>query len=142
MQAEPISVVIRPVTPADAPAWEALRRDLWPEDPESHAVEIAAFFANTIEEPVAVLVAEDVAGTMLGFAELSIRFDLPSLEQKQVGYIEGLYVIPSARGRGITGELLRAVRRWAHAQKCEALASDRAERVVIDRRFRPKQISS
>jgi len=141
MELEPIALIIRPITPADAKAWETLRCDLWPEEPESHAVEIAAFFEKKLEEPIAVLVAENKAGTIVGFAELSIRFDIPSFEQERVGYIEGLYVIPSARGRGITGELLRAVRRWAHEQKCEALASDRAERVVIDRRFHPKQIS-
>ena len=125
-------MVVRAITPSDAPAWGALRRELWPENPESHAVEIAAFFANGIEEPVAVLVAEDSAGAIIGFAELSIRFDVAGLEQMRTGYIEGLYVIPQARGRGVAGELLRAVRPWARQMECVALASDRAGRVIID----------
>jgi len=70
MQEQPIAVVVRPITPADAPAWETLRRALWPDDRESHAVEIAQFFANTIEEPIAVLVAENEAGVIVGLAEL------------------------------------------------------------------------
>jgi aminoglycoside 6'-N-acetyltransferase I len=135
MKRDPIPVVVRAITPSDAPAWEAMRRDLRPEDPESHTVEIAAFFANGIEEPVAVLVAEDTTGTMIGFAELSIRFDAAGLAQMRTGYIEGLYVIPQARGRGVAGELLRAVRRWARQQECVALASDRAERVIIAPHF-------
>jgi aminoglycoside 6'-N-acetyltransferase I len=135
MQNGPIAVVIRAIAPAEAAAWEAMRRALWPEDPASHAVEIAAFFANTLKEPVAVLVAESEAGTMLGFAELSIRFDVAGLEQKRAGYIEGLYVSPPARGRGVAGKLLRAIRAWASAPGSVALASDRAERVIIDPHF-------
>jgi aminoglycoside 6'-N-acetyltransferase I len=135
MQKEPIPVVVRAITPTDAPAWEAMRRDLWPGDDAGHAAEINAFFANTLEEPVAVLVAENAAGAMVGFAELSIRFDVAGLAQKRAGYVEGLYVSPPARGRGVTGELFRAVRRWAREQGCVALASDRAERVIVDRHF-------
>jgi aminoglycoside 6'-N-acetyltransferase I len=112
-----------------------MRRALWPGDDAGHAAEVASFFANTLEEPVAVLVAENAAGAMIGFAELSIRFDVAGLDHKRVGYIEGLYINPPARGRGVTGELFRAVRRWAREQGCVALAGDRAERVIVDRRF-------
>ena len=127
---------IRPVGPADADAWEQLRCDLWPEGRADHAPEIASFFAGKLAEPAAVLVAEDPVGKLVGFAELSIRTDLPPLLGRRAGYVEGLYVVPDARGRSVAWSLLRVSRDWARQQQCTAFASDRAGRVIIDRRLR------
>jgi len=82
-------VTIRPIEPSDAATWERLRRNLWPEDPKSHAVEIASFFAGSLAEPQAVLVAQE-GPNLIAFAELSIREDFPGLAGKRVGYVEGL----------------------------------------------------
>jgi len=130
-----MQVRVRPVVRDDAATWESLRRDLWPEGAESHASEIESFFAGTLEEPAAVLVAEGLTRAIVGFAELSIRTDIPGLEGKRVGYVEGLYVIPAVRQQGIARKLLHASRGWARKQGCDAFASDRAERIVIDRSF-------
>ena len=81
------------------------------------------------------MMAEDSVGKLVGFAELSIRTDLPPLQGSHVGYVEGLYVVPDARGCGVARSLLRVLRDWARQQKCTAFASDRAGRAVIDRRF-------
>ena len=93
------------------------------------------FFAGSLEEPVAVLVAECPPGTIVGFAELSIRDDLPGLQGKRVGYVEGLYLRPEARHRGVAEKLLQASRTWARQQKCTAFASDRADRIIIDKGY-------
>lgn len=127
-------MTIRPIEPSDAATWERLRRDLWPEDPESHAVEIASFFADSLAEPQAVLVAQE-GPNLIAFAELSIREDFPGLAGKRVGYVEGLYVAPAFRGRGIARTLLSASRSWARENHCDAFASDRAERIIVDPRF-------
>jgi aminoglycoside 6'-N-acetyltransferase I len=119
----------------DAPVWEAMRRDMWPDGADDHAGEIAMFFAGRLEEPDAVLMAEDETGTVVGVAELSIRGDVAGLEGQRAGYVEGLYVQPEVRGRGVARTLMRASRMWAHQQKCTAFASDRAGRVVIDKTF-------
>ena len=128
-------MLIRPVELRDATTWERLRSELWPVEAWTHAPEIAAFFAGTLQEPQAVLVAEDDAGTIIAFAELSIRWDIPGLEGKPTGYVEGLYVVPPHRGRGIARSLLIASRDWARARHCVAFASDRAERLIIDPKF-------
>jgi aminoglycoside 6'-N-acetyltransferase I len=128
-------VNVRPVRPSDAEAWERLRCELWPEGSAEHAREIASFFAGTLDEPSAVMMAEDSVGKLVGFAELSIRTELPPLQGSHVGYVEGLYVVPDARGCGAARSLLRVSRDWARQQKCTAFASDRAGRVVLDRRF-------
>jgi aminoglycoside 6'-N-acetyltransferase I len=112
-----------------------MRTDLWPDGAADHATEIAMFFAGTLVEPDAVLIAENVVGKIVGFAELAIRNDLASLEGKNVGYVEGLYVPPEFRGHGIARKLLQASRSWAREQKCAGFASDRAGRIIIDPNF-------
>ena len=128
-------MTIRTIATPDALAWQALRCELWPDGANDHAREIAMFFAGTLPEPIAVLVAESDDGTIIAFAELSIRTDLAGLENRPVGYVEGLYVIPGFRHQGVARQLLQASRSWARAQKCLAFASDRAERIVIDPTF-------
>lgn len=135
MNATLLAVKIRPVRVADAEAWEQSRCDLWPDGRADHAAEIAAFFAGTLDEPEAVLLAEDSEDKLVAFAELSIRTDLSSLIGARVAYVEGLYVVPEVRGRGIARQLLRASVDWARQQRCTAFASDRADRVIIDPRY-------
>ena len=127
-------MIIRPVEPSDASAWETMRQDMWPEDPESHAREIAAFFEGTLAEPQAVFVVQD-GSALLAVMELSIRDDLDNFKGKRVGYVEGLYVIPAFRGQGIVRSLLRTAREWAQKNGCDAFASDRAERLIVDPSF-------
>jgi aminoglycoside 6'-N-acetyltransferase I len=131
----PLQIRIRSVVREDALAWESLRRDLWPDGAEGHAAEIASFFAGTLEEPDAVLVAESPAGAIVGVAELSLRLDLRGFEGQRVGYVEGLYVCPELRQRGVARRLLQASRDWARQQGCTTFASDRAERIIVDRSF-------
>jgi len=92
-------VIIREVRPDDVADWLAMRRELWP-DGDDHGVEIAAFFTGSLEEPQAVLVVEE-DGLLIGVAELSFRRDVAGLEGKLTGYVEGLFVRPAFRGRGV-----------------------------------------
>ena len=86
-------------------------------------------------EPEAVIVAETSDGDFVAFVELSIRLDLPRLAGHRVGYVEGLYVRPEIRRQGSARRLLQASRSWARQQKCTAMASDRAGRIILDRSF-------
>jgi aminoglycoside 6'-N-acetyltransferase I len=129
-----MTVRIRAITPIDAETWSELRGDLWPGD--DHRPEVDAFFRGELPEPLEVLVAEGDAGTIVGFVELSIRSEVPGTSSKRVGFIEGLYVVPSSRGTGVTRVLLASSREWAHLRGCEAFASDRADRFIVDPRFR------
>jgi aminoglycoside 6'-N-acetyltransferase I len=111
-----------------------MRRDLWPETPEDHAGEIAAFFAGTLSEPQAVFVVQE-GPALVAFAELSIRTDIEELPGRRVGYVEGLYIEPAFRHSGLARRLLSVARLWARQHNCEACASDRAERIIVDPRF-------
>lgn len=128
-------VKIRAITHADAAVWLVLRCALWPGDDNGHAAEIASFFAGTLEEPDAVLLAEDEAGRTVAHAELAIRPKLEGVAHGPVGYVEGLYVIPEVRNQGVAKQLLEVSRAWAKDHGCAAFASDRAGRVVIDQTF-------
>lgn len=126
-------MIVREIRPEDAAEWLAMRCELWP-DGDDHDVEIAAFFAGSLAEPEAVLVAED-DGLLIAVAELSARRDVAGLEEKLTGYVEGLLVRPAFRGRGVAMRLLRASQEWARSRGCVAFASDRAGRVVVDLGF-------
>jgi aminoglycoside 6'-N-acetyltransferase I len=108
---------------------------MWPDGSDDHAEEIASFFAGTLPEPDAVMIAETGDRTAVALLELSIRRDIPGLKGQPVGYVEGLYIQPKARGRGLARQLLQESRSWAHRQNCIGFASDRAGRIVIDRGF-------
>lgn len=127
-------MVIREVRPSDDAAWESMRCDLWPDGAHEHAGEIASFLAGKLQEPSAVFLAED-EGSPVGVIELSIRDHVPGFAGKRTGYVEGLYVVPQRRGSGIARELLRVAKQWASDNHCDAFASDRADRLIIDRGF-------
>jgi aminoglycoside 6'-N-acetyltransferase I len=69
--------------------------------------------------------AQDEAGRALGFVEVSARHDyVNGTEHSPVGFIEGIYVVPRARKRGVARALLRAAQRWSAAAGCREMASD------------------
>lgn len=118
-------LLVRPVGPSDTEAWLRMRCALWPEGSEAeHRTEIAAFLGRSAREPAAVLLAEDDAGRPLGFVELSIRPCAEGCRTNRVAYLEGWYVVPDARRRGVGRSLVGAAERWARAQGCTEFASD------------------
>ena len=113
-----------------------MRTMLWPADPEdtpedtpedaydNHADEIARYFAGELHEPLAVLLCFADDATPLGFIELNIRNYAEGCATNRVGYVEGWYVEPHARRRGIGRALFAAGEAWARAQGCTEMASD------------------
>lgn len=102
-----------------------MRNALWPEDETKwHAAEIEKFFAGQLRMPLAVLVAENELGGLIGFAELSIRAFAEGAVTDRVAYLEGWYVDPPERRRGVGRALLAVAEDWARAQKCAEFGSD------------------
>jgi aminoglycoside 6'-N-acetyltransferase I len=101
-----------------------MRCDLWPEEGViEHGAEIDAFFAGTLKMPLAVLIALDGSGA-IGFAELSIRAYAEDCVTDRVAYLEGWYVVPHARRRGVGRALVVAAEQWAVNQGCTEFGSD------------------
>ena len=118
------ALLIRPVERADAVVWERMRAALWPDDSGSHATEITRFFSGDITNPLDVLVACSGAGVPLGFIELSIRSYAEGCTTDRVAFVEGWYVEPGHRRRGIGTALMRAAEEWGRVNKCTELGSD------------------
>ena len=116
---------VRVASPADKEAWLRMRRALWPEDEgDSHAREIGEFFAGRLHMPLDVLLAFDENGNAVGFAELSIRPYAEDCVTDRVAYLEGWYVEPHARRRGVGRALIVVAEKWAKSQGCTEFGSD------------------
>jgi aminoglycoside 6'-N-acetyltransferase I len=116
-------MTVRPAAPADVKGWLRMRCALWPEGQNDHPAEIEDFFAGHAREPLAVLVAED-GGSLLGFVELSIRNIAEGCSSGRVAYLEGWYVEPSERRRGIGRALVAGAEQWGRTQGCTEFGSD------------------
>jgi len=107
---------------ADAASLARLRHALWPDGSEAeHRREIERSFGGGQTAPL--LVAEDRSG-LLGFAELSIRPYAEGCKTDRVGFLEGWFVIPRARHRGVGRKLVAAAEAWARSAGCTEFASD------------------
>lgn len=73
----------------------------------------AAFFLAYAEE------------TAIGFAQCGLRHDyVEGTSSSPVGYLEGIYVLPDHRHKGIAKQLLKECEGWAKAKGCTEFASD------------------
>ena len=118
-------VLVRPATRDDAAVWLRMRCVLWPEGSrEEHAKEIEAFLSGGLTMPLAVLLAVDGGEGPVGFVELSIRPYAEDCVTDRVAYLEGWYVEPGFRRRGIGRALVEAAEAWGRAQGCAEFGSD------------------
>jgi predicted dinucleotide-binding enzyme/GNAT superfamily N-acetyltransferase len=116
---------VRHARPGDAPGWAALRHALWPDQsPEELRAEAEAFFTAPDQRLAAVLVAQPATNGLVGFAELSLRPYAEDCLTSPVAFLEGWYVVPSARRHGVGGALVAAAEDWAREEGCREFASD------------------
>jgi len=102
--------------------WVEMRLALWPDTlAADHRAEVESSLAE--RDRYASFLCEDEAGV----AEASIRHDyVNGCETSPVGFLEGIYVLPAYRRRGVARALITAVERWATSRGCQELASDTA----------------
>ena len=118
-------IPVRPVAPADRAEWLRMRVALWP-DEEELAVDVEAYLEGRPTRPpslVAVFVATDPSDRPVAFLELAVREYAEGCEGP-TPYVEGWYVDPHARRRGVGHALLAAAERWAREHGYRELASD------------------
>jgi aminoglycoside 6'-N-acetyltransferase I len=116
--------MIEACTSVGQPGWLSLRRALWPEPSEAeHLAEMAEFVRRP--ERYVQFVAYDGSGLAVGFIEASIRGDyVNGTESSPVAFMEGVYVLPGHRRRGVARDLVAAVCDWAVARGLREFASD------------------
>ncbi len=121
------SLLVRPARPSDRPALALARAALWPDGTvEQHDAELAAIFGAGVFStmPYDILVAE-FAGNVVGFLEVGLRSHADGCDAHHaVAFIEGWYVEPHARRRGVGRALMAAAEEWGRARGCREAASD------------------
>ena len=111
--------MIKPVTFENKNDWAELVISLWPELTANKALQDLADGGHPHEY------LYYVDGQPVAFMSLSLRHDyVEGTSSSPVGYLEGIYVNPGHRKRGIAGELVRFAKQWAIKQGCTELASD------------------
>jgi len=120
----PPKTVIERCSSLDQPGWLELRLALWP---DATADEHRGYMAISLAQPERYLqlMLYDDRRQPLGFIEGSIRSDyVNGTESSPVGFIEGVYVVPARRRKGVARQLYAAIADWARARGCRELASD------------------
>jgi len=102
--------------------WLELRLRLWPEFPEA---EHSHDMGDAVARGHFVRVAVTASGSAIGFVEASKRVDyVNGTTSSPVAFLEGLYVEPPWRLKGVARALVELVEAWAAAEGCTELASD------------------
>ena len=115
-------MIVRPAQEADRPAWAAMRHLLWDDfDPAELEAELAEL--ERLETPYVTLVAEAEDG-LVGFAEVSVRSVAEGCPPGPAAYLEGIWVEPGHRRRGVARALLAAAESWARDRGLAHLGSD------------------
>ena len=118
------NAVIERCASLDQPGWLEMRLALWP---DATADEHRGYMAISLAQPERFLqlMMYDEKRLAVGFIEGSIRSDyVNGTETSPVGFVEGVYVIPAMRRKGVARHLFAAIGDWAHARGCRELASD------------------
>jgi aminoglycoside 6'-N-acetyltransferase I len=116
---------VRPISADDAHMWATMRARLWrAADAQELAAEADVFLrGDNIPTIAAVFLAEDDASP-LGFLELAVRSFSDGCDSMPVPHVEGWYVEPNARGRGVGRALMQAAEDWSRSHGFTELASD------------------
>ena len=118
-------MVVEKARPRDAADWQAMREALWPNggDTGTHADDIARLLNDPGE--TVNFIARTAEGAALGFAEASLRRDyVNGCDTSPVVFLEGIYVVPEARGQGVARALVSEIEAWGLSAGCSEFASD------------------
>lgn len=104
--------------------WLTLRAEFIPELPPAEQQAFLREFASHAAGFRAFIATGDLDQPR-GFAEVAVRSDyVNGCKHRPVLYLEGIYVRPQYRGRGIARALCQAAERWGRQQGCREFASD------------------
>ncbi len=100
--------------------WVTLRSKLWPpsreDDFKKEILEILS------DSKSSAFLAFD--NSSIGLIEVSIHDAADGCDTRNVGFIEGLYVVPDYRRRGVAKQLIERCYEWFRSKGCKEVASD------------------
>ena len=120
----PTKTTIERCNTLEQPGWLDFRLALWP---DASAEDHRGYMAISLAQPERFLqlMMYDEHRQPVGFIEGSIRTDyVNGTETSPVGFVEGVYVAPAWRRKGVARQLFAAIGDWAQARGCRELASD------------------
>ena len=93
---------------------------------DNHDVtELREEFAELLKSEEAACFLACESGVPVGFAQCQLRHDyVEGTQTSPVGYLEGIFVWPEFRHRGLAKQLLGACESWAKEKGCMEFASD------------------
>lgn len=96
--------------------------DLWTDFPQNKLEKALREIENS--ETKEVFLAKD-KDAFAGFVYVSIRNDyVEGADSSPTGYLEGIYVKPNYRNRGLTRELFALGEKWVIQKGCHQIGSD------------------
>ncbi|MEL7483903.1 MAG: GNAT family N-acetyltransferase [Planctomycetota bacterium] len=112
-------MLVRPVQPTDIGTWVELRIALWPDAADDARGEALSYLQTGAIEGRAhgCFLAESSDGAAVGFAEVSECGNARC-------HLEGWYVVPAVRRRGVGRALIKACEQWAAARGASRFTSD------------------
>jgi len=117
-----MDMTIRTIVENDRADWARLRDALWPGSLAAQETETRNYFANAAATPVVFVAEED--GQLVGFLELDFRRYAAGCSSSPVPFIEGWYVEPGVRQKGIGRALVAAAEARVRAEGHHEIASD------------------
>jgi len=115
-------VAVREIVASERSDWLRMRNALWPGSLTDHDAETQRYFDERNDR--AVTYVAEVDGRLVGFLELDYRTYAEGCESSPVPFVEGWYVAPEMRGRGVGRALVEAAEARARAEGYHEIASD------------------
>lgn len=104
------------------PVWKRMRQELYPGlEPEFHDGEME-WIRDSKEAAAYIALADD--GEPVGLLEVSLRNVVDGCIGGPVGYVEGIYLEPSFRRKGLGAKLMEFATDWCRKRGCNDMATD------------------
>lgn len=105
--------------------WAQLRAALWPDySVEYHRDEVLHAYVSG-NDKAAAFICQTGTDEVIGFAEVTLRSDyVNGCETSPVLFLEGIYVRPDHRRRGVARVLCNSAADWGASMGCAEFASD------------------
>ena len=100
----------------------AIARMLWPSHEKE---ELEQEFRVLLHNPDTAVFLVYQGDVLAGFAQCGLRWDyVEGSSSSPVGYLEGIFVLPSYRGQGLAKALLAECEKWSRQKGCSEMGSD------------------
>ena len=101
-----------------------MRAALWPHAMADHPREVDGYLKSEVERAAAFVALHPDGNRLTAFLEVRLRDYADGCSSSPVAYIEGWYVDPRFRKRGIGAALVEAAEGWAESLGLSEIASD------------------